>query len=324
MGLVLGAGGLVGHAWHSGVLAALSDETGWDARSAHVIVGTSAGAGISSYLRAGVGGHELVDRLGRPPGSRSHSRLVAVQTASRGEPDPASRRRRPLSPGMALRSAVPPWHARAGVVLTGLVPEGRRSTAPIADWSLELHGDDWPTLPLWLCAVDVATGRRVVFGRHTDLPDVTVARAVEASCAVPTVFAPVEIGDRRFVDGAVHSPTNADLLTGQGVDIVVVSSPMSASSGSARIGPRAYHHRLLQNEIELLRADGVESVRLEPAGDVLAELRRARGAGPEALAAVAALARDSVAAHLRRPEVADRLRLLPAAELDSAGTTDFR
>ena len=49
VGLVLGAGGLVGHAYHAGVLRALSDH-GWDARSAAVVVGTSAGSGVGALL----------------------------------------------------------------------------------------------------------------------------------------------------------------------------------------------------------------------------------------------------------------------------------
>ena len=37
----------------------------------------------------------------------------------------------------------------------------------------------------------------------------------------------MRIGGRDYVDGGVHSPTNADLLAGLGLDLVVVSSPMS-------------------------------------------------------------------------------------------------
>ena len=51
--LALGAGGVVGHAYHAGVLAALEEATGWDPRDAEVIVGTSAGSVVGSLLRAG-------------------------------------------------------------------------------------------------------------------------------------------------------------------------------------------------------------------------------------------------------------------------------
>ena len=39
VGLVLGAGGVVGQAYHAGVLAALEHDHGFDARTADVIVG---------------------------------------------------------------------------------------------------------------------------------------------------------------------------------------------------------------------------------------------------------------------------------------------
>ena len=58
LALVLSAGGPAATAFHGGVLAALLEETGWDARHATLIVGTSAGSSAvhvsflnSIYLR---------------------------------------------------------------------------------------------------------------------------------------------------------------------------------------------------------------------------------------------------------------------------------
>ena len=62
---------------------------------------------------------------------------------------------------------------------------------------------------LRVTAVDRHSGRRVVFG-SPGAPTATVAEAVEASCTVPWLFAPVRIGDREYVDGGVWSPTNLD------------------------------------------------------------------------------------------------------------------
>ena len=42
VGLVLGAGGVVGGAWLTGGLHALATETGWDPAEADYVVGTSA------------------------------------------------------------------------------------------------------------------------------------------------------------------------------------------------------------------------------------------------------------------------------------------
>jgi NTE family protein len=62
---------------------------------------------------------------------------------------------------------------------------------------------------LRVAAVDRASGRRVVFG-SPGAPTASVAEAVEASCTVPWLFAPVSIGGREYVDGGVWSPTNLD------------------------------------------------------------------------------------------------------------------
>ena len=74
VGLVLGAGGPVGHAFHAGVLAALQDG-GWDARDAAVIVGTSIGAITGALLRAGVSPEDLYARVtGRPMSEEGEAR----------------------------------------------------------------------------------------------------------------------------------------------------------------------------------------------------------------------------------------------------------
>ena len=54
IGLVLGAGGVLGGAWLTGGLAALAEETGWDPGSADYVVGTSAGSMMGALLAAGV------------------------------------------------------------------------------------------------------------------------------------------------------------------------------------------------------------------------------------------------------------------------------
>ncbi|MDQ3631167.1 MAG: patatin-like phospholipase family protein, partial [Actinomycetota bacterium] len=54
VGLVLGAGGVLGAAWLQGALAALVDATGWDPGSADRVVGTSAGSVIGTLLACGV------------------------------------------------------------------------------------------------------------------------------------------------------------------------------------------------------------------------------------------------------------------------------
>src|SRR5215210_8516863 len=54
VGLVLGAGGVLGGAWLTGGLEAICRHTGWDPGSADHIVGTSAGSMIGAFTAAGV------------------------------------------------------------------------------------------------------------------------------------------------------------------------------------------------------------------------------------------------------------------------------
>src|SRR4051812_6504281 len=54
VGLVLGAGGVLGGAWLVGALHAIATETGWDPGSADNVVGTSAGSMVGALLACGV------------------------------------------------------------------------------------------------------------------------------------------------------------------------------------------------------------------------------------------------------------------------------
>ena len=249
VGIVLGAGGVTGDAFHRGVLRAL-DECGYDARSADVIVGTSAGSMVGAFLRK-------PDR----PMQTTTSDTVHGQKLGR-IPD--------ISPLVATLRR--PWRARAGVIATSLLPTGRASTEFLAADIRRYFGREWPAQPLYVCAVRRRDGRRVVFGRD-GAPPTDVARAVAASCAIPGYFHPVEIDGEVYVDGGVHSPTNADVLRGHDLDVVLVSSPMSVAVRSARptldLGVRLLARRYLQREVAALRRRDVHVECFEPGGSVL-------------------------------------------------------
>ncbi|HEU5034410.1 MAG TPA: patatin-like phospholipase family protein [Mycobacteriales bacterium] len=249
VGLVLGAGGVTGDAFHRGVLRALY-RAGYDARRADVIVGTSAGSMVGAFLRrpelrrAGVRGETVHgERLGRLPD---------------------------LAP--LLATVRRPWQARAGVVLTSFLPTGRRSTEFLVSGIRDRHGSDWPERPLYVCAVRRRDGKRVVFGRDEGTsPD--LARAVAASCAIPGYFHPIEIDGEVYVDGGVHSPTNADVLRDCDLDVLIVSSPMSVAPRELRptldLPLRLHAHRYLQREVAPYRKRGTAVLTFEPGGELL-------------------------------------------------------
>jgi NTE family protein len=323
IGLVLGAGGAVGAAYHAGVLAALAEATGWDARTAPVIVGTSAGSGIAASLRAGLSpADHLARALGQPLSPAGialmHALPAPIELPTR--PSAGGGLRPPASLG-ALTGPLRHGHlTRPGVAFAGLVPRGTIPTDPMGDAVRTFHPQPWPDQPTWICAVRLDDGARVVFGRDDvrgAQPD--LGAAVQASSAVPGFFSPVTIGDHEYVDGGVHSSTNADLLGGLGLDVVVVVAPMAAVpralGRSVNAFGRILHARTLRHEVHLLRVRRLPVLVIQPTSDDLREM------GINAMdrsrrSAVAARARLSVLNKLERPDAHE----LVASLADAAAT----
>ena len=270
IGLVLGAGGVVGGAFHAGVLAAVEEVTGWDPRTAKVIVGTSAGSVAAASLRAGLAAPDLLARTQGRPLSKDGARLMKAVGPPRRPPALRldARPRRAADVAATLRrAAARPFSAPPWALLSGLIPEGTVSTSLISDAVGSMLPGEWPNEDLWVCAVRQRDGRRIVFGR--DDRTAPVADAVAASCAIPGFFAPVPIGDDSYIDGGIHSPTNADVLVGSGLDVVIVSSPMSLAGRALRgIGPvRPWARALLAAEVVRLRRRGAIVVAFQPSLD---------------------------------------------------------
>lgn len=230
VGLVLGAGGVVGQAYHAGALRALQESTGWDPRNADVLIGTSAGSHVAALLRAGLSAEDLAARAAGKPLTPEGRKIVRHVGPPEPVPRPRLRTIGVASPALLMRTIARPWTARPGTLAAALIPRGRVSLEPFAARTNWLFGRSWPEEPLWIPAVRLHDGRRVVFGRE-GAPRTEVGTAVAASCAVPGWFTPVEIDGRRYVDGGAHSTTNLDLVTDLDLDLVVVISPMTVARG---------------------------------------------------------------------------------------------
>ncbi len=270
VGLVLGAGGVVGQAYHAGVLSALDRSSGWDPRSADIIVGSSAGSITGTMLRLGVGATDLAAMATGSPLSESGSKLVdriLPNSSVLPVPTPSSwfRPWRPPTPALVSRIAKRPWTFRPDVAAMTMLPAGR---IDLSERAAPLHrfvGDRWPE-DLWICAVRRDDGGRVVFGRPGS-PPASLAAAVLASCAIPAYFAPVVISGVEYFDGGVHSPTNTGVLLGLRPEVVLVISPMSASRFPSRRADalmRWSAHRRLEREARRLSAAGCTVIRVEP------------------------------------------------------------
>jgi NTE family protein len=270
VGLVLGAGGIVGQAYHAGVLAALETECGWDPRTADVIVGSSAGSITGTLLRLGVPASDLAAlAVGAPLSPQGGALLAKILPDAGALPAPSARSLlrpwRPPSVALVTRVARRPWAFRPHVAALTLMPDGQVDITDRAERLHALVGDRWPD-GLWICTVRRNDGARVVFGRP-GAPTAPLAAAVLASCAIPGYFTPITIGGVDYFDGGIHSPTNADVLRTQDLDVVIVVSPMSAPDGRAS-GVDALlrwsTHRRLEYETARLEARGTCVIRLEP------------------------------------------------------------
>ena len=186
-------------------------ELGIDLAAADVIIGTSAGSVVGTDIASGQELEALYQAQLAPPAAEPAARmswsvigrLLWVMSTSR---DPVRARARIGHWALAVRTMP---EADRRMVIEARLPVG-----------------DWPAKTLKVTAVDARTGELVVFD---SAGDAGLVDAVGASCAVPGVWPPVTIGDRRLVDGGVRSIANADLAAGY--ERVVIVAPVAQGVG---------------------------------------------------------------------------------------------
>ena len=266
IGLVLAAGGLTGIAHHVGNLLALERVTGWDARSAAVIVGTSAGSITGSLIRRGLNASDLY--------AFGSGDLERISSFGRGFLESAFNTDRSVSRLPSFR--VPTVfelprllrlanQGSASFLMLGFLGSGSYDVLSL----VRSLGDGWPMDPLLVPAVRRSDGKRVVFdgGGGVDLH-----RAVAASCAVPGFMQDVDVDGGRFVDGGVSSASNVDLLCTYDLDAVVIVSPMTGDRAGSI--PGAMARRRAQGKLEGERSliTDIPVMTLEPRGPLSAQI----------------------------------------------------
>lgn len=266
-GLVLGGGGIVGLAYHAGVLRGLSEEAGFKPADADLIVGTSAGAAIGAYLRSGWTVADFWEMAhGRHParlgGEQDQASLVPAFRS------PVDMVRRGMGAAYVLtRSVVRFPTLPMPSLLQNAFPGHLFDSESVKDRLYSELPEDWPEKDLWLTAVDISSGRRVVMGR-TGGPSASLPRAVLASCAIPGVYSPVKVGRRTLVDGGAYSSTNLDLAVKAGCELIIGIAPMAFDTARAP-GPvgqliRRIPARSLSSEVSLARSRGARVLLLRP------------------------------------------------------------
>ncbi len=179
-----------------------------------VLVGTSAGSTVAAQLGSGLGLEALFDRQTTAPSTELNPNagidvlterfLTAMLT-----PNTTKAERLQKIGAVALSTATVTEAVRRDVI------------------AQRLPSHDWPDRLLRISAIDTATGELITFDRNSG---VGLVDAVAASCAVPGVWPPVTIGDRRYMDGGVGSSVNMALANDCDVAVVLVPSGLSAPS----------------------------------------------------------------------------------------------
>ena len=147
----------------------------------------------------------------------------------------------------------------AGSLVAALYASGRNGAqlqqvaesleeAALTDWTLPIFGrgalkgealaryvsslvnhkliDEMP-MPLGIVATDLGSGQGVLFRRGS------TGTAVRASSAVPSVFQPVTIAGRDYVDGGLVSPVPVGFARQMGADLVIAVDISSPPEGQA-------------------------------------------------------------------------------------------
>jgi NTE family protein len=239
--LVLAGGGPSAIAWTLGVLAGLTDAAADLANKiieADTVIGTSGGSSVAAQITSGKPLYELYAAQLSNETAEIEAKVDLAEFMSRfnaavaGATDETDRRRR--IGAFALTASTVPENTRRSVI-------AKRLPSP-----------NWPKRDLRIPAIDAITGELVIF---TSESGVALVDAVAASCAVPGIWPPATVGQRRYVDGGVRSSTNADLAAG--ADVIVIITPTMPDVPAPSLGGdlRTELAALCDSRVEVVYAD---------------------------------------------------------------------
>ncbi len=250
IGLALAGGGPLAAVYEIGALAALAEAVdGLDLNEAEIYVGVSAGGIIAAGLANGITPRQMCRLF-------IESDVDAVNGAVLFKPEtllrPARKefgRRAAALPGL-LTGALVHYLGRRGSLAASfermkeVLPSGFFSGEAIgeflrATFAQAGRSDDFRRLrrKLVIVATELDTGKPVRFGTP-GWEHVPISQAVQASAAVPGLFAPVEIDGRHFVDGALRKTMHASIALEHGVDLLLCVNPIVPYNASGGKGAR--------------------------------------------------------------------------------------
>lgn len=235
-GVALAGGGPLGAIYEVGVMAALEESLqGVDLTRCGVYVGVSAGSFMAAGLANGIAPHEM------------HRLFIESEAFDDPfEPDmllsPALReyaQRMYAFPGLFMQATqhylADPFGRgffESFMRLARALPAGVFDNSRIGDWLVKLFAqpgrtNDFRKLKrkLFLVATDLDTASAVAFGAP-GWDAVPIARAIQASSALPGLFPPIEIDGRHYVDGALIKTLHASIALREGAKLLICVNPI--------------------------------------------------------------------------------------------------
>lgn len=242
--LVLGGGGPVGIAWETGLVAGLA-EADVSVHQADFILGTSAGSVIGSQLA-----------LGRTPAEMLQSEFAYAAKAK--EAQAATEAKGGKAPDLSFLFSIMSRRTPGEEMPRELLAElGQKAlAAETVSEEVFIGGFPLPEAPWpekYACtAIDAETGEFLLWTKDTAAP---LRLAVPSSCSVPTIFPPITIDGRRYIDGGMRSGTNADMAKGHD-KVLIIAVALPAMLPMMQPG--------IDREMAIIREHGGEALLITP------------------------------------------------------------
>jgi predicted acylesterase/phospholipase RssA len=264
IGLAIAGGGPVGAMYELGALRALDEACdGLDLTRLDCYVGVSSGAFFAAGLANRMDTAELCRIFISGESEDVRFRPEAFLRPALGE----YLRRAASLPRLARRLAQDVWSGRTDSRWSdlinrvgSLVPTGLFDNDEVERFLREVftrrgRSNDFRTLerPLYVIGVDLDSGEAVRFG-DKGWDDVPISRAVQASAALPGLYPPVELRDKRgrtrhFVDGALRRTMHASVVLDRGVDLMLGINPLVPFNPGTDANEDAQAHRFSDRRI---------------------------------------------------------------------------
>jgi NTE family protein len=247
-GLAIAGGGPVGAIYELGALRALDESIdGLKLHKLDVYVGVSSGALIAASLANGITTVELCRIfMGQEYASIRFDPERLMRPAFKEYLERVSMLPAVLSKAL-LKMIRNPGTSNISELVSQLgkvIPSGVFDNESIHDFlehafKVTGHSNRFEDLKcaLYIVAVDLDSGAAVRFGSK-GYRDVSIARAVQASAALPGLYPPVEIDGQYYVDGALRRTLHASVALDEGVNLLIGVNPL-VPFDSGEKGPNA-------------------------------------------------------------------------------------